>query len=526
MENRTIRRTSLLLIGMVSAGFICAIQIFSISLFRPAWDLTLLICLSNLAVYLWIRTISRMRPYAQAVAIAILILINAATYFSLRLDGFSGDGRLILVWSWREMPDENLLKFSPLSPKDAGIANLTTTRKSDWPCFQGADRSGRVIAPNFSTNWHTSPPKELWRRPVGRGWSSFAVVGEFCVTQEQRQHEEMVVCYELRTGIEVWAHRDPVRFDEVTSGAGPRATPAIHNGRVYTLGATGILNCLDGGVGRVIWTKRIDALGVTPLFGFSSSPLISGPYIYITPGGPAGSLVAFDHTDGRLAWTTDVRKSGYSSPVVLRTKESEQILVFDALGLHGHDSNSGRTLWSFAWGDNSDERVNVCQPALIFPDANDSSSDRIPQILISSGYGRGCSLVSLARLPEGKWTTRSEWQSKALRSKFSSIVVRGRFAFGLDQGILTCISLNDGNRKWKGGHYGYGQLILVNDLLLIQAESGMIALVNADPHRFDQLATLNALSERTWNYPVVAGRLLLVRNDREAACYELPKPES
>lgn len=521
-ERRSIRLYPLFLIGLIGGGSICIIQLFGMSVFRPAWDLAIVICLTNLAIYCWIRAISRLSWYGQMVAIAVMIITNGALLATLRLDGFAGDGRMIFVWRWRATPEELLSNsFMPASPAHR-IADLSKTSGNDWPCFRGVDRSGFANTVNLSTDWRSNPPQELWRRPIGRGWSSFAVVGEYCITQEQRNDNEMVVCYELRTGIEVWTHSDRARFIEVTGGDGPRATPAIYNGRVYSLGATGILNCLDGADGRTIWTQQIDAAEKPPLFGFSSSPLIHGPYVYIMPGGRAGSLVAYDRADGTIAWTSNARKSGYSSPDVFGTGDTTQILVFDAIGLHGHDATSGQTLWSFPWGDDSDDRVNVCQPVLIQPNSIDSTTDKIYRILISSGYGRGSALLSITSDAKGQWRPRTEWQSKSLRSKFSSIVVRGGFAYGLDQGILTCISLEDGSRRWKSGHYGYGQLILVNDLLLIQAESGAVAIVSAEPTQFNELATMLALSDRTWNHPVVAGRYLLVRNDREAACFELP----
>jgi outer membrane protein assembly factor BamB len=200
-----------------------------------------------------------------------------------------------------------------------------------------------------------------------------------------------------------------------------------------------------------------------------------------------------------------------------------QILVFGAAGLSGYDAVTGYALWNFLWGDNSDERVNVCQPAIIDSHAGKSQPGvESHELLISSGYGRGSALISVARNSASEWTATEVWHAKTLKSKFSSVVVHDRHAYGLDDGILTCISLADGTRRWKQGRYGHGQLILVNDMLLIQTESGRIVLVKAEPRAFIEIAALDALSDRTWNHPVLAGRYLLVRNDREAVCYLLP----
>lgn len=329
------------------------------------------------------------------------------------------------------------------------------------------------------------------------------------------------MCYELSTGYEIWQHLDVAIFHEVTSGPGPRATPTIHEGRVYTFGATGILNCLDGADGRAIWSREVAPQVPPPLFGYTSSPLIHGAHVLVTPGGPAGSLVALDRDTGKVAWTSGSRKCGYGSPQLFRSANSTQILVFDATGLHGHSAETGETRWSFAWGDNSDDQVNVGQPSML-PAVSRSDVQDSNQLLISSGYGRGSALITVAPDSTGVWTAQEVWRTRTLKSKFSCVVLRKGYAFGLDDGILTCISLDDGTRRWKQGRYGYGQLVLVNDLLLIQTESGRIALVKAEPDAFHEVATLEALSDRTWSHPVVAGRHLLVRSDREAACYELP----
>lgn len=517
----SVRWWPLLLIFIAGGGMLYAVQIAGWRISRPGRDAIILAGVINLALYVWVRAWSRLQHSAQINTVVLVVAIQAAFALMLRVDGFTGDGRMILKWRWTPTPEQRLADFSSKTTERDSHANLAKTFKTDSPSFRGSDRSGRYRAQELDLNWSGRSPRELWRHPVGRGWSSFAVVGEFCVTQEQRDNFEAVVCYELRTGREVWQHLDRALFDEITGGVGPRATPTVHEGRVYTFGATGILNCLDGATGHAVWTRRIATGASLPLFGYANSPLIHGRHVFVTPGGKAGSLVAVDRLTGKVVWVRGSRKGGYSSPHLLPSREEDQILVFDATGLHGHAASTGDTRWSFAWGDNSDDQVNVCQPAII-PAGNRRKGIEAYHLLISSGYGRGCGLIEVARSSSGEWTAREVWRAKTLKSKFSCVVVYGSYAYGLDEGILTCISLADGARRWKQGRYGYGQLVLVNDLLLIQAESGRVALVRADPLAFKEVAVLDALSDRTWSHPVVAGRHLLVRSDREAACYELP----
>jgi len=520
---RSIRWWPLGLIGLAGGGLLYAVQVNGFSLIRPSRDFTIVVGLINLAVYVWARAWSRLPPRMQFVAIALLVGVQATLLSILRLDGFAGDGRILVKWRWTSTPEERLGDYSSHFKERGSLANLAEPSATDSPSFRGADRTGQYRIPELDLNWEIHPPRELWRHPVGRGWSSFAVAGEFCVTQEQRDAGEAVVCYRLETGEEVWRHLDAAHFEEVTSGPGPRATPTIHEGRVYTFGATAILNCLDGADARVVWSCQIAKESPPILFGYVSSPLVYGQNVLVTPGGQAGSIVAVDRDTGEIAWAQGLSKAVYSSPQLFVMGREAQILVFDATGLAGHDAVTGDTRWMFPWGDNSDERVNVCQPVILRASTQKGrQTAQENQILISSGYGRGSALISVTRNSREEWTVNEVWRASTLKSKFSSVVVHGGHAFGLDDGILTCISLADGTRRWKQGRYGHGQLILVNDMLLIQTESGRIVLVKADPETFSEVASLDALSERTWNHPVVAGRHLLVRNDREAVCYLLP----
>ena len=507
---------------LVGAGLLYAVQVEGLSLFEPARDFSIVVYLMNLAFYIWIRTGSRFKLTTQIACIVFVLAVQTLLVQLVRFDEFAGDGRILFRWRFRPTPEERLAKFLSEQNPSLGSVNLTATREADSPAFRGADRTGRYHVSNLELDWNQHPPRELWRRPVGRGWSAFAVVGEYCFTQEQRGSFEAVVCYDLVTGHEVWQHLNETRFHEVTSGTGPRATPAIHQGRVYTFGATGILNCLDGERGRVIWSRDFTK-ETPPLFGHSCSPLIHNNHVFITPSRKSGSIVALDADSGEIAWTRGSRKAGYSSPQLFQTKTEDQIVIFDAAGLHGYEAETGRWRWTFLSGDNSDEEVNVSQPVILPFDETPSSSD-LPanRLLISAGYGRGSTLINVSRTDSGEWKTKAIWQTKSLKSKFSDVIVHDGHAFGLDEGILTCISIDDGTRRWKNGRYGYGQLILVNETLLIQTESGQIALVPADPRQYQELSSLEALHDRTWNQPVLAGRYLLVRNDREAVCFELP----
>jgi len=489
---------------------------------KPSRDILWILGITELAFYLWVRVFSQMKFSRQIVTLVLFVSVQACLYGIFRLDGFTGDGRLILAWRWTPTPEqlfdgERSLRRLHSGPNNDAV-DLTQTTDWDYPAFRGAHRDGIAATVSFATDWDQTPPKQLWKQAIGRGWSSFAAVGEYCVTQEQRRADEVVVCYEVGTGREVWVHADRARFDEPTGGCGPRATPTIHDGRVYALGATGILNCLSGADGEVVWSVNIlDDAGVdNRLFGMAGSPLVVESAVVVSPGGRGSSLAAYDLETGQPAWRGGDAEASYSSPQLARFAIGRRILAFNADGLFVHDSDTGQVTCSYPWVSNPAEKNNVCQPVPL--PGTETQPDRI---FISSGYDKGSAVFEISSV-DGRDSIRKVWGERSLKAKFSSVILHAGYVYGLDGSILTCIDLETGRRQWKAGRYGYGQLIRVGDNLLIQSENGDVALVRASPESHQELVRFPALEGRTWNHPVVAGRHLLVRNDREAACYELP----
>jgi outer membrane protein assembly factor BamB len=378
-----------------------------------------------------------------------------------------------------------------------------------WPGFRGPARDGIIRGVRIETDWSNSPPMQLWRRPVGPGWSSFAVQGGVFYTQEQRGDDEIVAAYELTTGKPVWRHRDAARFYESNAGPGPRGTPTLSNGRVYTLGATGILNDLDARTGAVVWSRNaVTDTGVTiPGWGIASSPVVVNDTVVVAA---SGRLAAYDVATGKPRWFRPTDGGGYSSPQSTTIDGVAQILLLSGGGATSVAPADGTVLWQHAW----QPGVNIIQPAMVDGD-----------VLIAAGDamgGMGIVRVAIARGPGG-WTAEERWTSRGLKPYFNDFVVHKGHAFGFDGNILSCIDLEDGARKWKGGRYGSGQLVLLadQDLLLIISEEGELALVAATPDRFTELARFKAIEGKTWNHPVLVGDVLLVRNGEEMAAFKL-----
>jgi outer membrane protein assembly factor BamB len=470
------------------------------------------------------------RRHRRRQVVAVLSVMAAAGIGLGGLFRFEGSyGNLLprFVWRWSPSSEQQWAAFArersrsqaATPTKDPAISLRVTPR--DYPGFLGPARDGTIRHARLARDWTARPPRELWRHPVGLGWGSFAVVGEFAFTQEQREGLETVVCYELRTGRERWTHGQPVRFS-ASHGDGPRATPTVAQSRVYTLGATGLLTCLDGVSGRMVWQQPTLAEPERQnlVWGMAGSPLVVDGQVIVSPGGaPGRSLVAYDVFDGTLLWSGGDDLAAYASPMLVDLAGRPQILSFNGAGLCGHERTGGAPLWLHPWVTQGSSRVNIAQPQVVTPFGAPAVNEGF--VLISSGYGVGAALLRVRRTDAG-WQSEAVWRSRQLASKMSNFLVHGNHVYGLDNGVLVCLDVRDGRRIWKRGRYGHGQLLLVGELILVQAESGEIVLVEATPEQHRELARLPALSDKTWNHPVLADNVLLVRNDREAAAYAMP----
>lgn len=466
----------------------------------------------------WWLVFSRIRWVARLQGVALLGAVVGLTSLFVRVHGIDGNRIPILKWRWSSRSTAaatSLVSGSTVTTNGSGtpsssIAPATRTGAS-FPQFLGPNRNGVLPGPTLFEDWTKRPPELIWRQPVGEGWAGFAVEGSDAVSLEQDGENEVIVCRDLTTGNARWRRAYPARYDNPSAGTGPRTVASIEGDLIWTTGATGMLTCTDRRDGRIVWQHNClkDAGAAVPEWGFSGSPLVLGSWVIVSSGGVAGkSLTAYDKRSGTIAWSSGNDVTGYSSPVVVTLHGTRQILSFGHTGITGYSAADGHQLW---WRPTS--RI----PNVAVPVSVDEG-----HVLISSGYGYGAELLEVKPDSAGVWSASQTWRSIRMKSKFANLILREGHAYGFDDGTFACIRLSDGSKAWKDGRYGHGQVLLVGNTLLATTESGEIVLISPSPEGLQERTRFRVLTGKTWNPPALAGDLLLVRHDGEAACFRLP----
>ena len=398
-----------------------------------------------------------------------------------------------------------VVEAAPARPPSA--APVPAAVDSYWADFRGPGRAGVYSQTPILTQWPPTGLKELWRQPVGGGYASFAVAAGTLFTIEQRRAKEVASAYDAATGREKWINSWDADFRESMGGDGPRATPVWHDGRVYAQGAEGELRVIDAQSGATVWSKNIlkDNGVANIMWGMSNSPLLVDANVIATPGGSGGkSVVAYNKDTGARVWGALDDKASYTSPMLVELAGKRQILVVTANRAVGLDPASGKLLWEFPWVTEYD--INSAQPIILAPN----------RFLISAGYGHGAALVEVS---EGG--AKAVWQNTRMKNRFNSSVLYQGHVYGMDEAIMACIDVNSGDLKWKGGRYGYGQMLLAGGNIVVLTESGEVALVAATPEAHREIARFPAIQGKTWNHPALGAGVLYVRNASEMAAFRI-----
>ncbi len=465
--------------------------------------------------------LARRHPALRTNVSVLLGFAGFAISLLLRSEGMTGDYAFSLHWRWSPTPEDAMLAIrkSTITAKPNALDPEKLSRalaNPEWPGFRGADRDGRSRGPQISTNWTAHPPRQLWKISVGPAWSSFAVAGNFLFTQEQRGPQETVVCYNTEDGHEIWNRSIEARFDEPLGGPGPRATPTLANGGLFVTGATGVFLRLDPATGNIVWQQDLKKVAgrEVPMWGFAASPLVTDSDAIVYAGAPNGKgLLALDAASGALRWSTAAGSDSYGSPQLNTVAGVPLVLLLSNDGLVFIDPATGKERLNYEW---KFSNYRALQPLQVSDDT----------FLLPTGMNTGTRAIHVT-LSNGHFATEELWTSRNLKPDFTDLVSHQGYVYGIDGGIFTCVDLKSGDRKWKGGRYGKGQVLLLENsgLLLVAAEDGRVVLLRADPAEHVEVASFKALDGKTWNHPVVVGDRLYVRNAQEAAVYVLTLAE-
>jgi outer membrane protein assembly factor BamB len=396
-----------------------------------------------------------------------------------------------------------------LNTRTAAVAS--TEPAPYWTDFRGPKRDGIYQEVPVLADWPAAGLTPLWKQPVGGGYASFVVARGRAFTIEQRGSQEVVAAYEVPTGRELWTNTWPAEFRESMGGDGPRATPTWSDGRVYALGATGELRALDEASGKVLWRTNIltDSAARNLDWGMAAAPLIVDDTVIVLPGGANGqSIVGYDRHTGKRTWSALGDQQAYSSPMLVTLNGVRQLLVVSATRMMGLVPGDGKVLWEYPFP--TYNGINAAQPLVIGDN----------RVFVSASYGAGCAMVELSRDGE-RFSVRELWRNNRMKNRFSGSVLREGVIYGLDEGILAALDAETGEIKWKGGRYGYGQVLLAGNNLIVLTEDGDLALVRATPDRHEEVTRFHVLDGKTWNVPAIAGGYLLVRNLAEMAAFDL-----
>lgn len=384
--------------------------------------------------------------------------------------------------------------------------NSSTPPLDAWPQWRGPDRDGTIeVEALANADWASRPPREVWRRPLGSGFSSPTVVDRRIVTLFAEHGQEVLIALDLADGSELWRHAmGPALRDSY--GSGPRSTPALVDGTVFALSSLGRLAAVRAADGQEIWSRQLIE---PPTWGHASSPLI-WQELLIVHGRSSGeqAILAFDAASGAIRWSVDAEHPGYASPLAVEVEGTPQIVSFIGDAVLGLDPHHGSVLWRYPW--RTPYSVNAADPIFLSPD----------RLFISSAYLTGAALLQL-QAESGELEIEELWHNREMRNHFSSSVVVGRFLYGFDNALLKCLDLASGEVRWRERGLGKGSLIGVGDRLLLLSDDGTLHLAAADAGSFVGLGQIDVLSGRTWTPPVVVGSWAILRDHQEIVALDL-----
>jgi outer membrane protein assembly factor BamB len=405
----------------------------------------------------------------------------------------------------------------------AGLLVPNGSWASDWPQFLGPQRNGSSDGDDLANEWPATGPQVIWQKPVGHGFSGPVVVNHKLVVFQRQADQEMVTCFDSRTGAQNWNFAYPTTYqDDFGFDDGPRATPCISEGRVYTFGAQGMLHCLEFATGKRLWSKDLKSefQAGNGFFGMACSPVVEGNGVILNIGGAkAAGIVAFEKNSGKLLWKASEDEASYSSPVAATIGGRRYVLFFTRNGFIGVDPVEGSVCFQYPWHSRNRMSVNAATPLIVGDN-----------IFLSACYGTGAILLRLQQQGAEKiWS-----EDDLLSNHYATSVELNGFLYGIhgrtDPGFspppkLRCVELKTKKVCWETDSIGAASVTRAGNRLLILTEKGELVMAGATPEKFQQKCRAQILSSEVRPFPALADGFFYARSKDQLICVNLRKAD-
>jgi len=378
----------------------------------------------------------------------------------------------------------------------------------DWPQWRGPNRDGVVASFAAPKAW-PDKLKTLWKVQVGVGHSSPVVVGKRVYVHSRQDENEVASCFDLDTGKQMWRDSYPTPYTmnpaAVSHGKGPKSTPVVSAGKLYTLGISGVLSCHDAASGKVLWRREFSKVtkGTSPLYGTAMSPIVDQGLVIAHVGGQdSGMLSAFDANTGEVRWSWSGDGPGYASPIVAEFNGVRQIVTQTQKYIVGVKASSGILLWEIPF--ETEYVQNIVTPVVY------------KQTLILSGIDKGVFAINVV-LRGSKWVTEQVWQNQEVSMYMSSPVVVGDYIYGFShkrKGQFFCLDARNGKTLWttNGREGDNAAIVAAGQLLFMLTDGAELVLARSDPKQFELVKKYTVADSPTWAHPVIIGKTILVKD--------------
>ncbi len=390
-------------------------------------------------------------------------------------------------------------------------------KRLDWYQWRGPNRDGISYETGVLKHWPKNGPDIVWRIAVGDGYSGISVSNSKLFTMWDEGDSQFLFCLDAQTGKELWRYSVGKNFKNGW-GNGPRSTPLVSKNIVYAISTEGLVHAVNIIDGKTRWTHDLKAKygSQIPVYGYSSSPLVEGEKLFVEAGGKESyAFIALNKETGDLIWHSQTDLPSYSSPIAVTVNKTRQIVFLSAEGLYSVSPKDGSLIWHYSWNarcPSTGVPVNTTTPIFIVPN----------KMFISGGFGTvtGAAVVQLQERNE-KFIAEKLWNSSEMKNLINSSVFFKNFMYGFDDKILKCIDVRTGKTKWETPGFKRGSLIAADGHLIVLGENGNLALVEATPEEYREIANVKILSGKCWTSPSLANGKLYLRNHEEMVCLDV-----